>query len=75
MDALKLTVPQITMLNHAAWAEHENSDRRYKAKRAWEEERDRNDPQLPEYGGRRLSEVMEDEKLQEKYLSDWSAFA
>jgi hypothetical protein len=73
-EALKLTVPQVVMLNHAAWAEHENGQRRYEAKRKWEEERDRNDPKLAEYGGRRLSEVMQDQKLAENYLSDWGAF-
>lgn len=74
-EALKLTVPQVIMLNHAAWAEHENSQRRYEAKRQWEEQREIDDPKLPEYGGRRLSEVMADPTLSESYLSDWRAFA
>jgi hypothetical protein len=71
---MKLTLPQIIMLNHAAWADHENSQRRSDAKRKWEEKRDREDPKLPEYGGKRLSEVMEDPELANQYMSDWSAF-
>jgi hypothetical protein len=30
---MKLTMPQIIMMNHAAWVNRENSDRRYNAKR------------------------------------------
>jgi len=68
-----LTLPQLTMLNHAAWADHENGTRRYEAKKKWEEQRDIDDPVLPDYGGRRLSEVKDNPELLERYLSsDWS---
>jgi len=33
---MKLTLPQIFMYNHAAWVNRENSERRYKAKKALE---------------------------------------
>lgn len=32
-EAAKLTMPQIIMLNHAAWVNKENADRRYEAKK------------------------------------------
>lgn len=32
-EACKLTIPQILMLNHAAWVNHENSERKYNAKK------------------------------------------
>lgn len=33
-SVFKLTMPQIIMLNHAAYVNRENADRRYKAKNA-----------------------------------------
>jgi hypothetical protein len=31
-EAMKLTMPQIIMLNHASWVNRENAERRYNAK-------------------------------------------
>lgn len=39
--AMNLTLPQMIMLNHASWVNHENSERRFKAKRKWEESTNR----------------------------------
>lgn len=71
---MKLTLPQLTMMNHAAWASQENSTRRYEAKKLWDEERDRTDPKLPEYGGKRLSEIKSDPAKMDHYLTVWSGF-
>jgi hypothetical protein len=60
------TVPQIIMLNHAAWREQKNAEIRGKAKAKKKEQED-NDPILPGYGGLRKSEL-------EKHPEQWARY-
>jgi hypothetical protein len=66
---MKLTVPQIILLNHAAWANHENHERRMKAKETQKKKAGteiEKDPEVLE--GKKMSEL-EPEELS-AYLSN-----
>jgi hypothetical protein len=39
-EAMSITMPQAIMLNHATWVSHQNSDRKYDAKRAKEKQQE-----------------------------------
>ena len=41
---MKLTVPQLVLLNHAAWVNRERSQRRFDAKREWEKQEEGQEP-------------------------------
>jgi hypothetical protein len=68
---MRRTVPQVMMLNYAAWREFTNSDIKAKAKYA--KENDDDDPFLPEMGVT-MSELTQNSDLMDSYLSDWSGF-
>jgi hypothetical protein len=71
---MKLTLPQVMMLNHAAWVEHENADIRYQHKKkqdAKKEQQAEADPIVGEFGCA-LSEL--DGNTLNAYLGDWSGF-
>jgi hypothetical protein len=66
---MQMTLPQIMILNHAAWVNSQRSDERYKRKREREEKiaaeqkkRDEEDPVV--WNGKRLSEMNSDEWAQ-----------
>jgi hypothetical protein len=74
---MRRTVPQIVMLNHAAWKENEDSELRAQARRAAEDRKrneDEVDPIIPEMGGKRMSEIQNNGQLLNAYLGDWSGF-
>jgi hypothetical protein len=71
---MKITLPQVIMLNHAAWLERENADIRYKAKKAWDEREKIEDPVLEDFGGLKMSEITDDDTKLSAYLNDWSRF-
>jgi hypothetical protein len=71
---MKLTIPQVMMLNHAAYVEHENGDLRYQHKKeveAWLEANTAPDPVVGEFG-KPLSELSEAQM--DNYLADWKGF-
>jgi hypothetical protein len=71
---MKLTIPQVMMLNHAAYIEHENGDLRYAHKKAveeWHEEHDAPDPVIEGFG-KPLSELSDAQM--NHYLADWGGF-
>jgi hypothetical protein len=66
---MKRTIPQIIMLNHAAWREFKNAKIRADAK-ARQERGEDGDPFVPEYGCK-LSEIKENPELFQSYMTDW----
>jgi len=54
-DALRLTVPQVLMLNHAAWVNQKRSEERVKAKEADKDGKD------PVWCGKKVDELNSDE--------------
>lgn len=72
---MSLTIPQVMMLNHAAWLEKENGDIRYEHKKKvdeWVKSNTAPDPVINEFG-KTLSEL--DDRQLATYLTDWSDFA
>lgn len=69
-EAVSMTLPQIIMLNHASWCESKDTESRMKESK----EREDKDPVLPEMGGKRMSEVMNNDALLGSYLGDWKGF-
>lgn len=69
-EAMRMTLPQIIMLNHAAWAEHENAERRYEAKKKAEEKKNLLDPEIEELGGVRMSELQQNPEAFDAYMAD-----
>lgn len=64
-EAMRLTLPQIILLNHAAWANQERSDRRFKAKQKREEKNKSDSPSLKAdelvINGKTMDEMSSDE--------------
>lgn len=61
------------MYNHAAWINHERSEKKYDLKHKRETSSDAKDPVIPETG-KRMSELKEDPKMFSDYMSDWRGF-
>ena len=62
-EAMKLTLPQILMLNHAAWVNYERAKSRHED--APEE--------IPTYNGKPLEDCNSDEWT--AYMKDWAGMA
>lgn len=68
---MRRTVPQVLMLNYAAWREYRNADIKAKSKREHENKRDEEDPIIPELGIR-ASELENSPEKWDAYLTDWN---
>jgi hypothetical protein len=73
-DVMRMTLPQIIMMNHAAWVNQERSERRYKVKREMEEQKSasRTSPQTAEelvIGNKKMSEMTSEEIARQ--LMNW----
>lgn len=57
-DVRKLTLPQIILMNHAAFVNRENSERRYEAKRKSEENLSSESKRVKEMKGKELTDYL-----------------
>jgi len=67
---MKRTLPQIIMLNHAAWLEKKELDARHatdKSRDEYKQKEDNADPFIPEYK-MRLSKLQQHPALFERYM-------
>lgn len=68
---MKLTLPQMIMLNHAAWVEYENTQKKFEHKKNKASETDPDlDPLIAEGGTKRLSDLEKDPDALDKYFAE-----
>lgn len=68
---MKLTIPQMIMLNHAAWVEHENTQKKFELKRKKKEDQDTDeDPILQEGSSQRFSDIENDPAAMDRYFAE-----
>ncbi len=66
---MKLTIPQMIMLNHAAWVEYENTQKRFESKRVKKADVAENDPFLEEGSSQRMSDLEKDSAAMDRYFA------